>query len=46
MDGTQWEFHRLVETKIKKSYGSNDFPPVYEELQMLLNRILYGINKK
>ena len=45
IDGTQWEFHRLVETKIKKSYGSNDFPPVYEELQILLNRILYGTNE-
>lgn len=44
LDGTQWEFNRLFDQKIKKSYGSNDFPPVYEEFEKILNKISLGWN--
>lgn len=30
-DGTQWEMIRTFQSKKKKSYGSNDFPEVYEK---------------
>ncbi len=36
LDGTQWELERMFQKKHKKSYGSNDFPKVYEELKILL----------
>jgi hypothetical protein len=39
MDGTQWNLTRLVQKKQKKTYGSNDFPKVYEELMGMLELI-------
>ena len=48
LDGTQWNLTRLVQKKQKKTYGSNDFPKVYEELLRMLEAIemgyFYGIN--
>jgi len=39
MDGTQWEMTCLVQLKKKKSFGSNEFPEVYEEFINLLEEI-------
>ena len=43
MDGTQWELTRLFQKKKKNSYGSNEFPEVYEELMGMLEAIEMGI---
>jgi hypothetical protein len=42
MDGTQWELTRLFQKKQKNTYGSNDFPKVYEELMRMLEAIELG----
>jgi hypothetical protein len=42
MDGTQWNLTRLVQKKQKNTYGSNDFPKVYEELMGMLKAIEMG----
>jgi hypothetical protein len=43
MDGTQWELTRLFQKKKKNTYGSNEFPEVYEELMEILEEIEMGI---
>ncbi len=39
MDGKQWEMKRLNKKKIKTSYGSNDFPEVYQKLLEILENL-------
>jgi hypothetical protein len=42
MDGTQWNLTRLFQKKQKNTYGSNDFPKVYEKLMWMLEAIEMG----
>jgi hypothetical protein len=45
MDGIQWEMKRLVQKNILTSFGSNEFPKVYENWMSYLEEIKVACNR-